>query len=166
MLRPIEKVRTEGVTITETDTVPTQDSIAENSIVATDTTKANSRIENTEEEKTSVFSGYGMGTYLFKYYKDMEAKDLKDSSFYALLCFTFILFISALLAFMSLKSKLRQVHYLAYMNIFLSLIAMFIFYLDSTLEVLSQIKFGYYLFLINTIAIIVLCKKAIKQNAI
>ena len=164
--RPLKKVRTEEVTITETDTLPIQDGIAENSIVATDATKANSRIKNNNEEKISILSGYGLSTYIFKYFKEINTDELKGSTFYALLCFTFILIISGLQVILSFKNKLRQVHYLAYINIFLSFVAMLIFYLNSTLEELSQIKFGYYLFLINTIAIIVLCKKAIKQNAV
>ena len=164
--RPLKKVRTEEVTITETDTLPIQDGIAENSIVATDATKANSRIKNNNEEKISILSGYGLSTYIFKYFKEINTDELKGSTFYALFCFTIILIISGLQVILLFKSKLRQVHYLAYINIFLSLVAMLIFYLNSTLEELSQIKFGYYLFLINTIAIIVLCKKAIKQNAV
>lgn len=146
----------------KTEITTVQDSIAENTLIPiTDTPTASNK-----NEQTSVLSGYGLSTYLFKYFKEINTDELKGSTFYALLCFTFILIISGLQVILSFKNKLRQVHYLAYINIFLSLVAMLIFYINGTLEVLSQIKFGYYLFLINTIAIIVLCKKAIKQNAV
>ncbi|HYD90582.1 MAG TPA: hypothetical protein VEA37_03730, partial [Flavobacterium sp.] len=146
----------------KTEITTVQDSIAENTLIPiTDTPTASNK-----NEQTSVLSGYGLSTYLFKYFKEINTDELKGSTFYALLCFTFILIISGLQVILSFKNKLRQVHYLAYINIFLSLVAMLIFYINGTLEVLSQIKFGYYMFLINTIAIIVLCKKAIKQNAV
>lgn len=55
---------------------------------------------------------------------------------------------------------------LCYWNLALVIGSMFIFYFEHILEEINQIKFGYYLFVVNTIAIIVFCKKSIKQNAI
>lgn len=70
--------------------------------------------------------------------------------------------------FILIKSLNRQLTYLSllcYLNLFLA-VGFLISALGTLFENLNQIKYGYYLFIINTIAIIVLCKKAIKQNAV
>lgn len=80
--------------------------------------------------------------------------------------FSVIIVSSIFILIKSLNGQWTYLSLLCYVNMFLLIGFLITAFIGTLFENLSQIKFGYYLFLINTIAIIVLCKKAIKQNAI
>lgn len=118
-------------------------------------------------EKTT-FSGYRMGTYIFEpeSLKNMEADDLLDSTSYAFLSFTLTLILSIVLFILSLKKRFNSVYKLALLNLLFTILPMLIFYFNGTLEEISQIKFGYYLFIINTVALIIFSRKIKTESAI
>ena len=124
--------------------------------------------ENLEERREkATLNGYEMGYHIFvPSYEDFEISELTDLSTYAFPAFTVCILMSLSIVIVSFKNKQKMVIKLCYWNLALVIGSMFIFYFEHILEEINQIKFGYYLFVVNTIAIIVFCKKSIKQNAI
>jgi hypothetical protein len=82
----------------------------------------------------------------------------------ALIGFTFILLLSIVLLITSFVKKWIAVRNLAITNLVLALLSVIIFYFKTVLEDITQIKYGYYLFLINTLAIIILSQKAVQRQ--
>lgn len=123
--------------------------------------------ESLEESRDkATLNGYGMGYYVFQSADEFETKDLLDLILYGLFAFTVSILLSVWIAIASFTNKNSLITKLCYWNLALVVGSMPVFYLKGVLEDINQIKFGYYLFVINTIAIIVFCKKALKQNAI
>lgn len=73
--------------------------------------------------------------------------------------FTIILILSILLVFYSFKNNFILIYWLSLANLLILFITTLILWLNETIESFNQIKIGYYLFLINTLAIIYFSKK-------
>ena len=103
---------------------------------------------------------------MFQSADEFETKDLLDLVLHGFFAFTVSILLSVWIAIASFTNKNSLIIKLCYWNLALIVGSMPVFYLKGVLEDINQIKFGYYLFIVNTIAIIVFCKKSIKQNAI
>lgn len=73
--------------------------------------------------------------------------------------FTVIIIFSAIILIKSFKNHSMSLGILCYLNLLLCIGFIIIAFMSTLLEDFSQIKFGYYLFIFNTIAIIVANKK-------
>lgn len=124
----------------------------------TETEKEQSLAEN---RKHYTYNGYKMATYIFasESLKNMETNDLLDGTFHACLLFTLSLLASLAIFILSLKKRFNSVYKLALLNLLFAIVPMVIFYFNGTLEEISQIKFGYYLFIINIVALIIFSRK-------
>jgi hypothetical protein len=137
--------------------------LAEQSVEQSEIIKEKARQErdSIEFSEKVTFSGYRMGTYIFEpeSLKNMEADDLLDSTFHACLLFTLTLILSIILFILSLKKKFNGVYKLALLNLLFAIVPILIFYSNGVLEEITQIKFGYYLFIFNTVALIIFSRK-------
>ncbi|RWX01501.1 hypothetical protein [Flavobacterium cerinum] len=114
-----------------------------------------------ESRKGNTASGYEMAFYIFNKF---ELQDLSDSGFYYFLCFFIVLIISIILFYFSFKNKFRIIYLLSLINLVLVIFPMLSFYFAEILEDLNQIKYGYYLFIINTIILLLLSRKIMKKD--
>lgn len=77
--------------------------------------------------------------------------------------FTVILFLSILVLLFSFTNKFKIVLVLSVLNLTILLVSTLILYLNI-IENINQIKIGYYLFVLNTLAIIYFSRRLIKQK--
>lgn len=117
-----------------------------------------------KNRKEWTFNAYKLGTYAFENSSELKWSDLKEFDLLALIGFTFILLLSIVLLITSFVKKWIAVRNLAITNLVLALFSILIFYFTTVLEDITQIKYGYYLFLINTLAIIILSQKAVQRQ--
>lgn len=103
--------------------------------------------------------------YDLSFFKNLNPYNEQETNWMDIF-FSVIIVSSIFILLKSLNGQWTYLSLLCYLNMFLSIGFLITAFIGTLFENLSQIKFGYYLFLINTIAIIVLCKKAIKQNAV
>lgn len=103
--------------------------------------------------KELTYNGYEMSIFGIdgSFYETI----IEDSN-YIFLAFTFVIFLCGFVVFYSYKLKYNTVLILSICNFCLSLIPLIFLYLGEFLEDINQIKFGYYLFLINLLLIIYL----------
>lgn len=95
-------------------------------------------------------NGYQLG---FWFIQNLEFKDFFNSTDYESLVFFLILIISFLLLYFTFRNKVEIVLILSVLNLFLLLLYLVLGYLSGFLEDIHQIKYGYYLFIINLILI-------------
>ncbi len=139
----------------------------ENIDVTTSQYEKELQLKKHQEEVT--FNGYEMGYYIFKPdggESEFKFKDLLDIQFYAFFSYIIIMILSILIFAFSFRSKYKVILFLSLANILLAVGSMAIFYFEGGLDDPAQIKFGYYIFLMNSIAIIAFCNRTIKRNAI
>jgi len=109
-------------------------------------------------KKDMTKNGYQLG---FSFVKQLELKDLLNTIDYGLLPFFLILIITVLLIFFTFKKNLKIIIVLAVLNLLLLIGQLVLTYKTEFLEDIEQIKYGYYLFLLNLVLIIV---EAINQQ--
>lgn len=104
--------------------------------------------------------------YVFAIIPFMDFKMLAflEIDFYFLLLMDFIIIISLMTLYFSFKNNFYKVKKSTLFNIFLVLIYTLYFIFDSTIEEITQVKYGYYLFLINLIMIIYFLNNLIKEE--
>jgi len=73
--------------------------------------------------------------------------------------FTIILFLSILLIFFSFKNNFNVIYWLSLVNLLILFISTLSLCLTEIIEEINQIKIGYYLFILNSLAIIYFSKK-------
>lgn len=125
---------------------------------AIDPTEDASLLKNAEDG--IIMTGYELGMQIFT----LTSDDLKDnvftqSPFYIYLCFTLTLALSALVFILAMSGKFKKAGVTAGAILLLNLIALTIASVEQIFTDISQIKFGYYLFVANLVAIIALCAK-------
>lgn len=141
-------------------------------------------------DKKDTHSGYGLGISFFKMIFPKEQNTIKDLKeeyekiktvkdffrfiyqiiivYFPFLFFVFIILNSFLLIFHSFKNKFKKTRNIAIINIFLIIFAYFLMYLGFLFYNFDQIKFGSYLFVINSLLIIYFSikhKKIIKNKS-
>jgi O-antigen ligase len=122
-------------------------------------TQGNSAIfeENLDKKKNN---------YTFNFYqlafipiKKIDFNDLFDLSFWSFAGFTLILLNSSLIVLYSFKNRFRKVFKWSYLTLFLLIISTFLLIVQGLIEEFSQIQIGYYLIVLNTLAVIYFSKK-------
>ena len=103
-------------------------------------------------KKDMTKNGYQLG---FSFLKQLELKDLLNTIDYGLLPFFLTLIITVLLIFFTFKKNLKIIIVLAILNLFILIGQLVLTYKTEFLEDIEQIKYGYYLFLLNLVLIIV-----------
>ncbi|KOS05522.1 hypothetical protein AM493_05360 [Flavobacterium akiainvivens] len=95
---------------------------------------------------------------------EIDSKDLKDSAFWFVVFFLLSVLTSLILFVLALLKKIKAAFIGSCINIvFIILYSLFLFVGDNSIEHLYQVKFGYYLFVINSIALIFVSNKAKNQ---
>ena len=117
-----------------------------------------------EDRKEFTKSGYGLVAVSFEvlyevFYDGFSAEDFSDLGLYLFVTFSLIPVLLLVLFVLALKRKFKAVGITGGIIILLNIICLTILSVDEVLEDISQIKYGYYLFVINLIVIITLCAK-------
>ena len=97
-------------------------------------------------------SGYELG---LSFIKQIDIKDLRNTIDFGLLPFFLTIIISIFLVILSLFKKWKIIIILTNLNLLLLVAHLIIAYKSTSLEDIQQIKFGYYLFTLNLILIII-----------
>ncbi|MEL1243102.1 hypothetical protein AAEO56_02415 [Flavobacterium sp. DGU11] len=120
--------------------------------------KADSRTA-IEKRHTIDISGWEFATIPFE--------DFPDNLFNFFLFFTGCAISSIMSLVFAITRKLKLINIMAWISGSLALLPLLItVVMDGNINIVSDIRYGYLLYIINSIAIIVFSKKAIKQNAI
>ena len=106
-------------------------------------------------------NGYKLG-YLF--IKQIDIKDLKNTFDFTLLPFFLTIIIGVLLVIFSFVEKWRIIIILTILNLLLLVVHLIVAYKCKSLEDIEQIKFGYYLFILNLVLIIIETNKVQKKE--
>lgn len=94
----------------------------------------------------------------------VERRDLKDPAFWFVIFFIVSVVTSLVIFIMTLLKKTKGIFICSCINLlFVVLYSLFLFVGDTPIESLHQVKFGYYLFVINSIALIFVSYKAKNQ---
>lgn len=111
-------------------------------------------LEEDKDDDDNTLNTYEIA-FLIKDIKLEEVKDLsifKDKGFYVMLCYVFLILVSVFMVFWAFKNKYKNVFYSAIINLMLLLIGLIIWpYFGN--KVLDTIKYGQYVFLLNTLLI-------------
>ena len=97
-------------------------------------------------------------------FKDFKIQALLEIDFYFLLIMDFIMIISLLIIYFSFRNKFYKLKISTLICVLLLSIYLLYFICDSIIEEITQIKYGYYLFLINLILIIYFSNQLIKEQ--
>ncbi len=139
--------------------------------VVLDTTK----IKETEKEKKAkeiwlekaqkdnTVNAYFLG---FAGYSNFKIKDLNDKQFYVLSIFTIIIILTIVMLVLSFRKKVKQIIILSSINLILLAIATISLCLIEVVEDFKQIKYGYYLFIVNSIVIIIESRKELNRKTL
>lgn len=111
-------------------------------------------LDNARKENTFNLYQLGLGNY-----NEFELSDLADKTFYIFLSFTITIFLTLSMLILSFKRKFKQIIIICLINIILLISATFSLSMIGVIENLNQIKYGYYLFLINSTLIIMQSRK-------
>ncbi len=114
-----------------------------------------------ELRKEYTANAYELG---FSTYKEFELKYFRDWTFYPSLCFTISIIISLIILVTALKENVKQVFKLSILNFSLLVCSMLIFVLKVGIEIIDQIRYGYYILILNVLTLIVLSKIQINRN--
>jgi hypothetical protein len=120
--------------------------------------KRNLELEKVRKEWTA--NAYQLG---FSGYSDFKVSDFKDWTFYPSLCFTLFILLSVIVFFCALKESFIRVMKLSILNLSFILCSMIIFIVKDGIDIISQIRYGYYLLLCNILLLIILSKIEIKR---
>lgn len=125
-----------------------------------ETSEAENKALPEEGHDTNTLNGYELGSQIFKIESDESDKGIfTEPLLYVYLCFTLTLALIAINFILSLSGKFKIVGATSGIIVLLNIIALTIATVTQTLKDTSQIKFGYYLFAINLVLIIMLCAK-------
>ena len=123
--------------------------------------KADKEIWLKNARKENTLNAYSLG---FLNYAEFEFRFLTDKTFYIFLNFTIIILLTITMLIMSFRKRFKQIMIISSINLLLLLIATFLLYLIEVIEDFNQIKYGYYLFVLNSILIIIESRKKLKKQ--
>ena len=107
-------------------------------------------------KKENTFNLYQLG---LGNYDEFEFRYLIDKSFYIFLTFTIIILSTFSMLILSFKRKFKQIIIICLINLLLLIISTVSLCFIGVIENLNQIKYGYYLFIVNSILIIIQSRK-------
>lgn len=122
--------------------------------------------DSIEFSKEFTFSGYEMGSYIFTHDEKISTDDLKDDGFIIFFSYSLVLLFSLFILLAASTNKIKPVYYFSIVNLFLGIISLIMLITEEIIVIISQIKFGYYLFILNTLALIIFSKKSKVPNAV
>ena len=119
---------------------------------------------NCLEEKRNeyTFNAYSLG---FNYFNEFETKDFKDKTFYIFSIFTIIIFFTFIMLIFTFLKKLKFVRILSLINFVLALLWFILLFVFDFVDELSQIKYGYYLYVLILSLIIFETRKNLIKTA-
>jgi hypothetical protein len=106
-------------------------------------------------------NGYQLG---FQFVEEFKLNNFLESINPLSMPFFLILIITYFLAYFTFKKKTKIVLILSVLNVLFLTANLVIYYLSGILEDINQIKFGYYLFMVNSILIIIEVYKIRKKE--
>ena len=92
-------------------------------------------------------------------YDEFELRYFADKTFYIFSNFTIIVLLTIIMSIMSFKRKFKQIMIISSINLILLIVATISLCLIGVIENINQIKYGYYLFIVNSILIIIESRK-------
>jgi hypothetical protein len=113
------------------------------------------------QKKEITNNGYELGLLFII---QLDAKDLKNTINFGLLPFFLTIIIAILAVIFSFLKKWKIIIILTSLNLFLLIAHLIIAYKSKFLEDIEQIKFGYYLFIINLVLIVIETYKVQKKE--
>ena len=115
--------------------------------------------KNTQNDFTYNF--YKMGYFPFM---DFNLKDLKDYEFYIYLIIDFVILLSFIILYYSFKKHFLKIKILTIFSLVLLHVYLVLLIYKLVIDDVAQIKYGYYLFLINLILIIYFSNQLIRER--
>jgi hypothetical protein len=109
-----------------------------------------------EAKKETTYNLYHLG---WGNYDEFELRYLTDKTFYIYSNFTIIILLTISMFIISFKRKFKQIIIISSINLILLIVATISLCLIDVIENLNQIKYGYYLFIVNSILIIIESRK-------
>lgn len=117
-----------------------------------------------ERKQESIKNLYEVNSIFLDGVKEFKPEDYQDAGFYFAMCFMVSLLFSVIILALSFINKFKAVIIFAIGNLIASFLMTVLYYYDGGLEDFSQIKFGYYLFILNTVALILFSRKQINSR--
>jgi len=117
--------------------------------------------EHTKAKEDLTYNGYALALYIFTDVDkdDVKYSDIKDPDLYAFLCYSLALLFSLMISLYAVRKNRKKLVWFGTMSLTAIMIPLAVFYFTGILEDISQIKYGYYLFLMNGVAIVLLALK-------
>ena len=112
-------------------------------------------------KKDNTVNAYVLG---FSHYYNFEISNFKDKQFYIFSNFTLIILLTIVMLIISFLKKIKQIVILSSINLLLLTITTISLYLIEFIEDYKQIKYGYYLFALNSILIIIEAKRVMNRK--
>lgn len=107
------------------------------------------------------YNGYQLAATLFIDIDKSEfgISDIKDPGVYIFMCYTMAVIFSITVLVYAIRNNSRKVRFFGIYSLLTMIVPLGINYYIGGLEDINQIKYGYYLFIINVISIILLANK-------
>lgn len=128
-----------------------------------DQTNKEGQIENKEDHASNA---YKLASANFRNIDEFTFSDIYDWEFVFFSHYTLIILVSVITFISALRKRIKTVSLLSVINLILAISSLLMFVCMPLFEEISQIKFGYYLFIINTIALIIFSKKSKTPDAV
>lgn len=132
--------------------------IKKQKVIAKDRIEKENWLKNAKKEYT--YNAYSLG---FANYQEFEIRFFADKTFYIMLNFTLIIIFTLIMLIISFRKKFKQIIVISSLNLVFLLVATFSLYLLDQIEEIRQIKYGYYLFAVNSILIIIESRSEYKK---
>jgi len=124
-------------------------------------TQQNRNLELERVRKEWTENAYELG---FSGFRKLVIEDFKDWTLFPTLCFTSFILLSILVLFFALKECLDKVYKFSLLNLGLLICSMLILLAKYGIAIMNNIKYGYYILLLNILILIILSKKEINRN--
>ena len=123
--------------------------IEKHKIIAKDKIEKEIWLKNSKKEFTH--NAYFLG---FESYKNFEIRFFADKTFYMMLNFTLIIIFTFIMFLISFRKKFKQIIIMSSLNLVFLFTATILMCFWEQIEDIRQIKYGYFLFVLNSILII------------
>lgn len=114
-----------------------------------------------EKRKHYTFNAYYLG---FNHLLSFENKHFLDGTFYMFSIYTIIIVVTFFMLAFVFKTNIKCVYSLSILNLILAIIWLCALPLFDLIDEFSQIKYGYYLFVLNSVLVVVESKKLLEKS--
>jgi hypothetical protein len=121
-----------------------------------------------KERKDWVFNAYEFAIAINKEtFSKFKWEDLKEVGFYGSFIMPVVILLSLIIFACSFYNRFRLIFKVAVANLMLTLLLALLLYLDKNdFEALEMLRYGYYIFVINTLALIIVSYKATQKQLV